>query len=100
MAEVPFEVVDYSRVAAQVRVLNSRALTPAQYDDVVTLLEWMQKSLVQQDDALTARTRAVEQLEAELNRREKELNLRARVVNAAAGIRKPPRSLLGRYLRG
>jgi len=79
---VPLQV-DYSRVAAHIRSLEPKTLDPSQYDDVITLLEYMRDELVQREAELNAKTLIIEKRERDVVQREKDVTLRGKAIDAA-----------------
>ena|SRR5579883_1106645 len=77
----PAEAVTYQTIAAQVRAMNPRALTPGMLDDVITMVEYLRDQALSIHDANEKRS-------AELDQRERELNRRARDVAAAGRVAK------------
>lgn len=84
---VPLQV-DYTRVAAHIRDMHPRALRPDQYEDVITLLEYMRDELIQRETELQATTLLIEQREREVAQREKDVSIRAKAVEAVASLGK------------
>lgn len=84
---VPLEV-DYTRVAAHIRTMEPRALRPDQYEDVITLLEYMRDELIQRQTELEASTLLIEKRERDVAQREKDVNIRAKAIDAAASLGK------------
>lgn len=78
--------VDYTRVAAHIRSMEPRALTPAQHEDVITLLEYMRDQLIERDASVETRTKQVAAREAAVALRERELAIRSKAVHAAAKL--------------
>lgn len=74
------EEVTYQTLAAQVRAMNPRALTPANYDDVVLLLEYLHDETVRKLDELTQRGNAIAQREKEVVSKERTLRIKERAV--------------------
>lgn len=93
---VPLQV-DYTRVAAHIREMQPRALTPGQYDDVITLLEYMRDELIQRETELHAKTLLIEERERNVVQREKDVAIRSKTVTAAASI--APRRTWWTYLK-
>lgn len=87
---VPLQV-DYTRVAAHIREMQPRALRPEQYEDVITLLEYMRDELIQRQTELEASTLLIEQRERDVAQREKDVSIRSKAVEAAASIGKKQR---------
>lgn len=88
---VPLQV-DYTRVAAHIRDMQPRALEPGQYEDVITLLEYMRDELIQQQNDLAAKTLVIEERERKVAQREKDVTIRGRAVSAVATVVKPRRT--------
>lgn len=86
---VPLQV-DYSRVAAHIRTLEPKLLEASQYEDVITLLEYMRDELVQRDADLLAKTLVIEKRERDVAQREKDVTLRGKAVDLAVrlGVKK------------
>ena len=93
---VPLQV-DYTRVAAHIRDLQPRALTPGQYEDVITLLEYMRDELIQRETELTAKTLVMEESERDLVQREKDVAIRGKAVAAVVSV--APRRTWWTYLK-
>lgn len=87
---VPLQV-DYTRVAAHIRDLQPRALTPGQYEDVITLLEYMRDELIQRETELKANTLLIEERERKLVQREKDVAIRAKALDAAETFKRKQR---------
>lgn len=83
--------VDYNKVAQQVLALKPRALTPPQFEDVLALIEWMHGEVVTQHNANMKRAAELDLQAQELTKREREVAIRARTVNVAAGFKSPKR---------
>ncbi|RZN09677.1 hypothetical protein CWO91_16750 [Bradyrhizobium genosp. SA-3] len=81
-ADTPPEQVTYQAIAAQIRSLNPRALTPASLEDVILMIEWMQEETIKRDEELTRRGNELTQREAELQSWEKRLQIKQRAVDA------------------
>jgi len=92
------EIVDYARIASQIRALEPRALTPDQLSDVLLVMEWMKQELISRDETITKRQVELDQKETALRERERNVVLRARTVDLAIGLR-PKRSKLFHYLK-
>lgn len=84
---VPLQV-DYTRVAAHIREMQPRALRPDQYEDVITLLEYMRDELIQRETELQAQTLLIEERERKVAEREKDVGIRGKAVFAAASLGK------------
>lgn len=84
---VPLQV-DYTRVAAHIREMQPRALSPGQYEDVITLLEYMRDELIQRQTELEASTLLIEERERKVAQREKDVAIRGKAVDAAASLGK------------
>jgi hypothetical protein len=93
---VPLQV-DYTRVAAHIRELQPRALTPGQYEDVIVLLEYMRDELIQRETELSAKTLLIEERERTLVQREKDVTIRHKAVAAVASV--TPRRTWWTYLK-
>lgn len=90
--------VDYAAVAKTVAGIQPRALTPPQYEDVVSLIEWMQSECVAMHKFNEARTAELEQREIAVAQREKDARVRARVINVA-GMTQQAGGRFSRYFR-
>lgn len=93
---VPLQV-DYTRVAAHIRELQPRTLTPGQYEDVITLLEYMRDELVKREQALSEATLVIEDREREVAQREKDVSIRSKAVSMVATV--APRRTWLSYLK-
>lgn len=87
---VPLQV-DYTRVAAHIRDMQPRALSPGQHEDVITLLEYMRDELVKRHADLEASTLLIEERERKVATREKDAALLVKAAGAAVTLRKKPR---------
>jgi hypothetical protein len=76
------EQTTYQQLAAQVRAMHPRALSPQSYDDVLTLIEYLQEETTRQLDELTRRGNEVAQREKELAAAQRTLKLKQRAVDA------------------
>lgn len=83
--------VDYNKVASQILTLKPRALTPPQFEDVITLIEWMHGEVVAQHNANTKRAAELNEQAAALEKREREVAIRARTLNVATKFKSPRR---------
>lgn len=81
-ADTPPEQVTYQAIAAQIRALNPRALTPASLEDVILMIEWMQEETIKRDEQLTLRSKELAEQEAKLIAWEKGLKIKQRAVDA------------------
>lgn len=88
--------VNYTQIAKQIELLQPRALTPDQYEDVVKLIEWMQQEVTKQHHLVIKQAEALKLRELELVKRERDVAIRTRTVHAAAGIATPRRSYFWR----
>lgn len=96
---------DYASIARTVIGLKPRALTPPQYEDVVTLIEWMQAECVHMHEFNEQRSKQLDEQNLRLNdrvlqitAREKELRVRARTIDTAV-MTQHAGSKFMRYLR-
>jgi len=80
--DTPAEAVTYATLAAQVRAMNPRALTPNMLDDVIMMVEYMRDEALRIHDANEARSKALDEREKELNRRAREVALASKVAKA------------------
>jgi hypothetical protein len=76
------EAVTYATLAASVRAMDPRALTPNMLDDVVTMVEYMRAEALRVHDANEARSKALDAREKELDRRARDVALAGRVAKA------------------
>jgi hypothetical protein len=74
--------VTFETVAAQVKALKPRALTPTQHDDVITLIEYLQDETVRRYDALTRKGNELAEREAAIAAAERAMKVKGRVVEA------------------
>lgn len=98
-AFVDTQAVDYAAVAKTVVNMKPRALTPPQFEDVLTLLEWMQQECVRMHEHNEQRAAHLAEREQQIIAREKELRIRARTIDVAS-MTKTAGSRFARYLRG
>ncbi len=98
-AFVDAQSVDYAAVAKTVAGIKPRALTPPQFEDVVSLIEWMQSECVAMHEFNAKRTVELDAREKALVQREKDLQVRMRTVNVAS-MTKVAGSRFSRYFRG
>lgn len=74
MTSQPFgedESVNFAAIAAQVRSIKSRALTPDQIPDVLDLIEYLQEEVNTRFDQLTVRGNDLDAREIALAKRER-----------------------------
>ncbi len=90
--------VDYSSVAKIVANIQPRALTENQYEDVITLIEWMKEQCVASHTANIQHAKELDIRALEIERREKELRARSRAVGVAGSMIPQKRFL--KYFRG
>lgn len=95
-----FQEHNYHSIAATVRNMRPRSIPVTQYEDVITLLEWMQERCVEQHDANAKRAEELDRREQELLAREKDLAIRMRAVSAAAKVKTAASRLTLFTLRG
>lgn len=76
-------MVEFADMAAKVRAMQPRALTPELYPDVVLCLEWMQAEIVQRLDTLDRKRMELEAREEAVSQRERQAAIRGRVFGAA-----------------
>lgn len=93
---VPLQV-DYTRVAAHIREMQPRQLEPGQYEDVITLLEYMRDELVQRETELTAKTLIIEKRERDVAQRERDADIKRRALDVVS--RMAPRRKWWSYLK-
>jgi hypothetical protein len=74
------DAVSFADVVDYVRSLETSALTFADYADVIAILSYMRDEQVKIHDRLTEMGKRVDEREADLERREKELSLRMAAV--------------------
>jgi len=79
--------VNYDSIAAQVRAVNAHSLAPSQYDDVVTLIEWMRDEAVKMHDQNKATSEALAARERDVAKRERDVGIRSRALDAAKRTR-------------
>lgn len=73
----------YADIARQIREMRIRELPPSSYEDVVTMLEFMQERCVAMHDANAKAAAELEERRKEVERREKDVSLRHRALEAA-----------------
>lgn len=81
-ADTPPEQVTYQAIAAQIRQLNPRALTPGSLEDVILMIEWMQEETIKRDDQLTQRGKELAEKERQLQSWEAGLKIKQKAVDA------------------
>ncbi len=86
----PEELI-YQTIAAQVRDMKPRALTPAALDAAVTLVEFMRDETTKKHDANQLRTAELDEREAALVRRARDLKIHERAVAAVMKTNAPRR---------
>lgn len=91
---------DYHSIAAQIRAVDQRALTPEQHSDVLTMLEYMRDQTVKLYDANVEREQALAKREADVARREREVELKMRTLNSALKTRETAGARLRNYFKG
>lgn len=89
---------DYASVARTVIGMKPRALTPPQYEDVVVLIEWMQSECVRMHEFNEQRSKQLDERSAQITAREKELRVRARIIDTAVMTQHAGNKFM-RYLR-
>ncbi|MCK1741357.1 hypothetical protein IVA80_10895 [Bradyrhizobium sp. 139] len=74
------EEITYHTLAAQIRAMNPRALTPQNHDDVVLLLEYLHDETVRRLDELTSKGNALAIREKEVASKERTIRIKERAV--------------------
>ena len=74
--------VTYHSIAQQVRTMNPRALSTNTLDDVVTIIEYMRDACTARHDLQELRAVALMDQEKALNKRERDVTLRGRAIDA------------------
>lgn len=87
--------VDFAAIVQQISEIKPRALTPAQYEDVVVLIEYMRDEVVKAQRAVQERNAMLDARERDLEQREKQVSIKMRA--AVAGIK--TRATLGQRMR-
>ena len=77
------DIVNYHTIATQVANMKPRALTTASFDDVVTLIEYMRDQALKMHQLNLKASEALFEREKQVTKREKELAIRQRAVEAA-----------------
>jgi hypothetical protein len=91
--------VTYSTIAAQVREMDTRALTPAGQEDVMTLIEYMRDEALKIHELnLVAATKLAER-EAAVTKREREATVKARALEVAIKSQTIAQRLRGYFAR-
>lgn len=88
----------YEHIAQQVREMKPRALTPAQFDDVFVVIEYMRDEAVRLHDQNQKWHAELVEKERALTKRERDVGIRMRAVEAS--IRTRAVSRLRRYFGG
>lgn len=83
------DAVSFADVVAYVRSLDTSALTFADYADVIAILSYMRDEQVKMHDRLTEMGKSIDEREADLARREKELSVRKAAVELVLKGREP-----------
>jgi hypothetical protein len=79
--------VTYDTIAAQVRDMKPRALRPTQFDDVVTLIEWLRDEALKIHEHNAKASEVLHARELAVTRRERDVGIRQRVHEAATRSR-------------
>lgn len=74
------EPVSFAAIAAQVRSIKPRALTPDQIPDVLDLIEYLQEEINTRHDQLTARSNELDAREVMLAKRERAASAQRRAA--------------------
>lgn len=90
--------VSFADVAAYVRTLDTSALSFADYADIIAILTYMRDEQIKINDKLTGMGAALDEREADLTKREKELAVRKGAVDMFLKGREPaPQTSQRRY---
>jgi hypothetical protein len=83
------DTVSFADVAAYVRSLDTSALTFADYADIIAILTYMRDEQIKINDRLNGMGATLDEREADLTRREKELAVRMGAVELMLKGREP-----------
>jgi hypothetical protein len=86
----------YKSIVAQIEQLKVRALAPTDYEDVITLIEYVRNEALKLHQANEIASQTLKEREAAVSRREHDVKLRSRAVEAAIAVKPRKR----RYLFG
>jgi len=90
----------FEAIATQIRKLSTRALTPAQQNDALELLDYVREETIALLDRTLAREQAVERREIDVTKRERDLELKLRAFKSAAAVRETVVTRTKRYFGG
>ncbi|WP_454627718.1 hypothetical protein [Bradyrhizobium cenepequi] len=83
--------VTYHTIAAQIRNMVPRALTPNALDAALTMIEYLRDEGLKLHDANEARAKELDEREAKLNKRARDLALAQRAADAV--LKRGPRKI-------
>jgi hypothetical protein len=83
--------VTYQTIVAQIKDMAPRALTANALDDAITLVEFMRDEAIRRHEANEFRKGVLDELEAHLNKRSRDLKLHERAVQAVLKPNAPRR---------
>jgi len=75
--------INYRSIAAQVAAMKTSAMAPSEYDDVVTLIEFMRDQAIALHELNLKAAEILADREHQVTKREHDCALRARVLDAA-----------------
>ena len=81
-------------IVAQIKATDPRALSPEDYEDVVTLLEYIRDETLKNHERVEEASKKLAERERDVTKRERDLAIRQRAVMAAAAIQ-PRRRWIG-----
>ena len=73
---------DYAKVVEVIRAMKPENVTSDQSSDVITLLEWLQKQVLEQADKLSLERTSLQAREAALKEAQKRTQAQLRAANA------------------